>query len=211
MKRRMVFFATVFLAVTLAMPARGIEQSTPKTGIQIPQVPAPVQVPTPVYKPDLVIRIIGHGSVYAIAPLEEIAQEAMNITFTITNRGRVATGKAGSHFSVGVDYSPLCQAPNCNDPGNSIGQAISALGCAIIVGKSTKSFHFSPPITINTPLAAGETRTITGVLVLPQCLKYSTLGKTASVYLIVDDKNQVDESDEKNNRSGTISVSCVVH
>ena len=217
MKKRMIFLIIVVFAVTLAMPAWGIEQSTPGTGA--PTIPKAakqpfIQVtPKPVNKPDLVISISSLGSVYDIGKNSAgIWDERINVAFTITNKGRVATGRAGSTFSVGVNYTPLCQAPKCT-PHSGIQGALNALGCAIFVRDATKSFHFSNSnlLTISPPLEAGETRTAMGVLVLPGCLQYSTSGPAASVYLIVDDKNQVDESDENNNKSGPISVSSKRH
>jgi hypothetical protein len=213
MKNGMAFLATVLLAVVLAIPARGAEKSTPKTGMPIQKVPTPAHVPAPVNKPDLVISISSLGSVYDIGKDGDISKEGMNVAFTVTNKGRVATGGAGSTFSVGVEFTPSCQAPDCNAQNSGIGGFVTALNCQIVVSSATKSFHFSNPnlTIISPPLEAGETRTAMGVLVLPGCLQYSTLGPTASVYLTVDDKNQVDESNENNNKSGPISVSSKHH
>jgi hypothetical protein len=218
MKKRMIFLTIVVFAVTLAMPAWGVEQSTPGTGA--PTIPKAakqpfIQVtPKPVNKPDLVISISSLGSVYDIGKNSAgIWDEGINVAFTITNKGRVATGRAGSTFSVGINYTPSCQAPNCNVPVSDIGRALGALGCANFVHNATKTFHFSNPnlLIIGPPLEAGETRTAMGVLVLPGCLQYSISGPAASVYLIVDDKNQVDESNENNNKSEPISVSSKRH
>jgi hypothetical protein len=207
MKKGMICFAFGLLTLTLAMPARGAEKSTPIQGPTIQRVPVPAQVSSTVTKPDLVISMSSLGSVYDLGYNDGLWlwKEGMNVTFTITNKGGAATGRAGSTFSVGIAHTPACQPPVC-DCGYDLACGI---GCVAIRENATKSFHFlnSNLTTISPPLEAGETRTLMGVLVLPECLQFSPAGGTALVSLTVDDKKQVDESNENNNQSAAIRVS----
>jgi hypothetical protein len=102
-----VLFIFLCIGPTFAVAA---EQSMPGTSTR--QQPFIQVSPMPVGKPDLIITMGGNGSVYYINSLSNIEQYAMNVEFTIKNIGNVATGPAGSTFSVGAGYTLLCQAPN---------------------------------------------------------------------------------------------------
>jgi hypothetical protein len=210
MKQGMVLLVIVFFAVVLAMPANGAEQSPPVTGThkKQPLMQVPKQVPPLVMKPDLVVSITSHGNVYSLGTINGLTSYATNIEFTITNKGHIVTGSTGSTFSVGVEFTPLCIAPDCpNGPCGTISQCMSQASCAMWWNAATKSFRFLHPIIIDTPLAAGETRTVLATLVIADCIQASKVGGgTASVFLKVDDKNQVDEGNEINNKSAPISV-----
>lgn len=218
MKKSMVFLAIVFWAVTVTMPAGGAEQSSP--GKVTPTLPVesskqPFMHGTP--KPDLVVTSITPlGEAYTIGERRGYAEEAITVEFTIMNKGLVATGRAGSNFIIDVAHSPQCEKDCTAPPGMTDFMAITnyQLNCNSFWSVSpTMSFRFLPPISVSTPLMAGETRTIRAKLVLPQCLQRSKLGKAASVFVIVDgsddmgkQRSQVDESNEGNNKSATIIV-----
>jgi len=207
MKKRMVFLAIVFWAVTLTMPAGGAEQSSSGKVAPTPPVESIKQPLAVEKKPDLVVtNITPLGEAYKIGERMGYLEYAIGVEITIMNKGLVATGRV-SNFSIGVHHSPQCE-PHC--PG-SIDELAAGIDCQFFWGRPpTMSFRFSPPINVSSPLAAGETRTIRATLVLPQCLQRSKHGKTASVYVIVDDnRSQVDESNEGNNKSVTISVTSM--
>jgi hypothetical protein len=225
MKKNMVFLTIVFLAVTLTIPSVGAEQSSPGTDIPTMQK-APKQImqkPIEVNRPDLVITSIkALGSPGPLSASDccfpgcnPYIGRQIGVEISIMNKGSVASGRGGSIFSVGVAHFPQCKQdctpPNTGDSELNIGDPKVnedyVRACQQFWDRSpTMSFHFCPPITVHTPLAAGETRTIIGKLILPTCLLWSANGINASVYLIVDDMNQVLESNENNNKSLPINI-----
>jgi hypothetical protein len=199
------FLTIIFLAVTLTIPAGGAERSSPGSNVPAMQKAPkqPIQAPIAVIKSDLVItNIMALGKPYPLSSAADCSfsgcnpndQRQVGVEFSIMNKGLVASGS----FSVGVAHSPQCEQ-NCT------GSITNLIPCNIWWTTATRSFRFSPPITVTT-LLAGETRTIIGRLILPTCLSASLNGKTASVYLGIDDMNQVHESDESNNKSAPINI-----
>lgn len=206
MKKGMLILTIVSCALTLTITTWGAEKSMPGTVSPTLRV-APK---TTVVKrlPDLVVTSFTLQSSSAVAYV--IGKDAygndekgINVEINIKNQGNAATSTT---FSVDVAKEPQCTDPDCNCHEASVqAQLICGVKCQERK-MASKFFRFKNPISINTPIMAGETRTIWAVLVFPACFRYSGGVTTHSVYVIVDDKNQVSESKEDNNKSAPLMV-----
>jgi hypothetical protein len=156
--------------------------------------------------PDLVITNVNvQGSAYTIGERGGYPEKAVGVALTVMNRGTVGIPRESS-FSIGVHHDGECKPklPDCGTDYSSATIACSA-NQGIFLATMTKTFHFSPSIQVNSPLAAGESRTIIGRLILPQCLQ----GETAQIqiYLVADDaRSRIEESNESNNKSAVFGV-----
>lgn len=205
--RKIFGFATILLAGILAISAWGAEKSMPRAVTP----PLPESMKRPVAKPpagnpnlpDLVFTSIKKlGDVEINANKEQ----QLGVEFTIKNKGLSPTGRS---FSVGVTHQPECREPDCIPPPmikDDEARSLWTLQCKVLFSEMPRSFKFSPPIKIDAPLAAGETRTMIGRLILPECLSCSSNGNAASVRLKVDDMHNIGETNEKNNESDPISA-----